>query len=212
MLFTSSDDDDGLPDIPLTEGVPRTAAEAHEHHLQMMEAELREGEEEDEATRSDSAERRLSTGADCGLSYGDTVDLELRRLVPYLSADFRCDTTDALRLLTAIRSGAVGSTGGESLQDRVAALEAERRSLEQRLQRARREQETLSAELREARQLLTAARQEGRDGVERVATRREEMRRLLLIEQTRTEKYQVRNRILEKELEDLRERFRGRPQ
>ena len=60
-----------------------------------------------------------------------------------------------------------------------------------------------------AKQKLKAVQAESKGSVTVLAQRREEMRKQLLLEETRSEKLKVRNRKLELENDALKERMRG---
>lgn len=134
---------------------------------------------------------------------------ELRSLVPHLSPTFTCAYGDAILLLAAIRRGGASASDQQSLADRCQSLESDRRQLEQRLERSREECEALQGEVAAAKQKLKAVQEESKGSVTVLAQRREEMRKQLLLEETRSEKLKVRNRKLEIENDALRERMRG---
>lgn len=138
---------------------------------------------------------------------GEAAQYELRSLVQHLSPSFDCSFRDAVLIISAIRNGGAGGHGGESLMDRVSILEAEKRTLEQRLERLRRECAVLHNDVAEARQKVSAVKQESQQSTGLLAQRREEMRKQLLLEETRTQKLQVRNRKLEIEMAELKARI-----
>lgn len=137
------------------------------------------------------------------------IQYELRRLAPHLSAEFTCSYRDAVLLIGAIRNGGSGvARGQESLMDRVTASEAERRSLDMRLAKKTEECEALRLEVDHARQKLRAVQQQAQQSTALLSQKREEMRKQLLMEESRTEKIQMKNRKLEKENEELKSRLR----
>lgn len=160
----------------------------------------------------------------------EEVMYELHSLVPHLSTSFSCSARDALLFIMSIRSG--GSTDGSTtknssgvaggmssgppaphkvttLLDRVNLLEAEKRGLEQRLQSRVTECELLKDELASVKQRLQAVQQQSLQTQTTLSQRREETRRQLMLEETRGEKMRVRNRKLEAEVEQLKDRLRA---
>lgn len=138
------------------------------------------------------------------------IQYELRRLVPHLSPEFTCAYRDAVLLLGAVRNGGSSAARGQdSLMDRVAALEAERRNLESRLARKADECAALRSDGDQARQKLRAVQQQAQQSNALMSQKREEMRKQLLIEEGRTEKIEVRNRKLQVENDDLKSKLRS---
>ncbi|CBH15480.1 uncharacterized protein TEOVI_000738200 [Trypanosoma equiperdum] len=129
---------------------------------------------------------------------------ELRELVPHLSPGFDCCSADALLLLSAIRNGSHGR-GCESWEDRLAVVKAEKRSLHHQLEKKAQECEELKNAVAEMKQRLKAERQEALSSVNVLSQRREQVRKQLLLEESRSQKLQVRNGQLESELERLKD-------
>lgn len=128
---------------------------------------------------------------------------ELRRRVPFLSSDFYCSDADALHLLGMMRSGGGPSS---SVDDKVAALEVDRKTAEAALERRTDECERLRSELADARQKLRAVQQQATQSAALLSQKREEIRKQLLLEEGRTQKLQQQNKVLTQELDKLRSR------
>eukprot|EP00796_Vickermania_ingenoplastis_P005007 gene5007-3602_t len=143
------------------------------------------------------------------------AEVELRRLVPHLSPGFHCTYQDCVLITAAIRNGGCTTSRGRagkedlSLQDRLTMADAEKKQLESRLSRQGAECEMLKARLAEQREKFEAAKKDAKLSTTHVVLKRDEMRRQLLLEETRSEKLRVQNRKLEMELEQLRQRLRG---
>ncbi|KPA79847.1 hypothetical protein ABB37_04929 [Leptomonas pyrrhocoris] len=224
MLFSSDDDD--LPDVPAVEvGTPVTsnlASSDQAHRLQqleMMHRDMQSGTSPGrhrEARGSSNAAPDVPTSSsnvqqpqDAWSERDEAAFYELRALVPHLSPRFTCSYSDAVLLIAAVRTGGAASSERQTLADKCQSLEAERRQLEQRLERSREECGTLHNEVAAAKQKLKAVQEESKGSVAVLAQRREEMRKQLLLEETRTEKLKVRNRKLELENDALKERMRS---
>ncbi|KAH9582088.1 hypothetical protein LSM04_004661 [Trypanosoma melophagium] len=156
--------------------------------------------------RSNSMDSGLDTSSDfrSDNGRGDKVQYELRQLVPHLSPGFTCSERDAVLLLSAIRSGFTAG-GTESWGERVASLDSERRTLQNRFDRKHQECEELKDAVADLRQRLRATQQQAQASSSLLSQKREEVRKQLLLEESRTQKLQVRNGKLEMELERLKD-------
>lgn len=153
------------------------------------------------------------------------AEIELRNLVPHLSPLFSCSHTDCLLLLTAIRQGGgfaggvgprihhgTGGGGGRSdlsLLDRLQIVEAEKRTLMQRLEKYETSHQVLLQEMANLKERVNLVKTEAKQSLTYIGQKRDEVKRQLLLEETRSEKLRVQNRKLEAELEQLKRRIRG---
>ncbi|EAN87916.1 hypothetical protein C3747_7g163 [Trypanosoma cruzi] len=134
---------------------------------------------------------------------------ELRRIVPHLSPEFDCGERDATLILSVIRSGSAAE-GTDSWEHRLSSLEAEKRMIQSRLDRRSHECEELKGTVAELRQKLRATQENTNASVNVLSKRREELRKQLLLEESRSQKLKIRNGQLEMELERLKEMLRSR--
>ncbi|KAG8343871.1 hypothetical protein ERJ75_000971000 [Trypanosoma vivax] len=161
------------------------------------------------ATGSDSAGRFCTAAPPerCDDVWVEKLNYELRTLVPHLSPEFECNAQDALLLLSAIRSGTIAA-GRASWEDRLGAVKAEKHSLQQQLERKSSECENLKNTVAEMRQKLQSTEMQARSSVGVLSKRRDEVRRHLLLEESRTHKLTIRNGQLEMEVERLKDMLR----
>ncbi|GET93085.1 hypothetical protein, conserved [Leishmania tarentolae] len=221
MLFDS--DDDNLPEVPITGShihMPLKTSDAQAERLQQLEAEYHASRPETAAARHRAAHGRPSSKP---LSHPEPMKAashvweerdeaafyELRSLVPHLSPQFACSYSDTVLLIAAIQSGGAASGNRHTLADKCQSLEADHRQLEQRLEKSRAQCEDLKREVAEVKQKLRVVQEESKSSVNALAQRREEMRKQLLLEETRSEKLRVRNKKLEQENDSLKGRVRG---
>ncbi|RNF11873.1 hypothetical protein TraAM80_00709 [Trypanosoma rangeli] len=128
---------------------------------------------------------------------------ELRRIVPHLSPEFECAERDAVLIISAIRSGsAVG--GAESWEQRFSSLETEKRMIKNRLERRSQECDELKGTVTELQQKIRSTQDGSRASVNLLSKRHEEVRKQLLMEESRSQKLKIRNGQLEMEVERLR--------
>lgn len=229
MLFSSDDD---FPDIPLID-VGDAPASGQTQRLHALEEQfnkmkgssaLRHSTQEGLGTASARASEKspplatedLMSLSTSGAPHGHIDPLfevqreailhELRQLVPHLSPQFTCSYRDALLLAGAVHNGGVASGDHQSLAEKCQALEAEKRQLYQRLERSNAQCEKLKSDVADSRQKLAASQLEFKNTNAILSQRREEARKQLLLEETRSEKLKVRNRKLEMENATLKER------
>jgi outer membrane murein-binding lipoprotein Lpp len=225
MLFSS--DDDNLPDVPTVEvGTPITSSLTSSNQaqrfqqLEELQRDLRSGpchsrrRESRKSTTSSTADAVAAVSSrsaqqDVWRERDEAAFYELRTLVPHLSPSFACSYSDAVILIAAIRNGGGASSERQSLADKCQSLETEKRQLEQRLERSRAECDALHDDVAAAKVKLKAVQEESRGSATVLAQRREEMRKQLLLEETRSEKLKLRNKKLELENDALKERIRG---
>ena len=135
---------------------------------------------------------------------------ELFATVPGLASDFHCSDEDATILL-ALVSAAANHRGSSAdigrLEDKVLTLESEAKMLRQRLERRTEEAEKLKDELEGARGKISAVEQQARQTVALLSQKRDEVRRQLINEESRTAKLQKQNKNLENEIERLKSRL-----
>lgn len=220
MLFDG--DDDNLPEVPTIRSntlMPLTTSDAQAQRLQQLEAEYRASRAETAAFRPRAAHRCSSSrpvsppepvkaASHVWEERDEAAFYELHSLVPHLSPQFACSYSDAVLLIAAIQSGGAASGNRHTLADKCQSLEADRRQLEQRLEKSRVQCEELKREVAEVKQKLRVVQEESRNSVNSLAQRREEMRKQLLLEETRAEKLMVRNKKLEQENDSLKGRVR----
>ncbi|CAC9548617.1 conserved hypothetical protein [Leishmania infantum JPCM5] len=220
MLFDS--DDDNLPEVPTIRSntlIPLKTSGAQAQRLQQLEAEYRASRAETAAVRQRAARRCSSSrpvsppeprkaASHVWEERDEAAFYELHSLVPHLSPQFACSYSDAVLLIAAIQSGGAASGNRHTLADKCQSLEADRRQLEQRLEKSRAQCEELKREVAEVKQKLRVVQEESRNSVNALAQRREEMRKQLLLEETRAEKLMVRNKKLEQENDSLKGRVR----
>ncbi|KAG5489903.1 hypothetical protein JKF63_00020 [Porcisia hertigi] len=215
-MFLANDDDD-LPEVPTiisNSDTPVTTSAAQAQRLEQLEAEYRATCAETGVGLQGSSRRHHSSSpsepthraAHVWEERDEAAFYELRSLVPHLSPHFACTYSDAVLLIAAIQSGGAASVNRHSLADRFQALDADRRKLEQRLERSRAQCEGLKSEVAAAKQKLRAVQEESKNSVNALAQRREEMRKQLLLEETRADRLMVRNKKLELENDTLRGR------
>ncbi|CAJ1035756.1 hypothetical protein, conserved [Leishmania lindenbergi] len=223
MLFDS--DDDSLPEVPTIRSsshTPLPTSTAQAQRLEQLEAEYRATRTETSAGRQRAARRRRSSrplspwkpmeaASHMWEECDEAAFYELRLLVPHLSPKFTCSYSDTVLLIAAIQSGGAASGNRHTLADKCQSLEADRRQLEQRLEKFRAQCEDLKSEVAEVKQKLKAVQEESKSSVSALAQRREEMRKQLLLEETRVEKLTVRNKKLVMENDFLKERVQGKP-
>ena len=225
MLFSSDDDD--LPDVPTVEvGTPvmsSLTSSSQANRFQQLEEMYRELQSGATSSRHHEARKNGTSSISAPEAAAaaeaskpgrwserdETAFYELRSLVPHLSPQFACSYGDAVLLIAAIRNGGAASSDRQTLADKCQTLEAEKRQLSQRLERSREACDALQDEVAAATQKLKAVQAESKGSVTVLAQRREEMRKQLLLEETRSEKLKVRNRKLELENDALKERMRG---
>ncbi|ORC93195.1 uncharacterized protein TM35_000025210 [Trypanosoma theileri] len=161
---------------------------------------------EKKVERSCSPDSGLGTSLECRSDNGqvDKVQYELRQIVPHLSPEFICSERDAVLLLSVIRSGST-SRGTESWGERVAVLESERRTLQNKLDRKHQECEELKDAVADLKQKLRSTQQQAQASSSLLSQKREEVRKQLLLEESRTQKLQVRNGKLEMEIDRLKD-------
>jgi hypothetical protein len=141
----------------------------------------------------------------------------LRGAVPFLSPGFSCGAEDAALLLDYIAAAAAAPAGGrqEALEDKVVKLEADAKALTQRLQRRTDEAEHLKDVVADARGKQAAVERETKAASKAVAQRRDDIRKQLLMEESRTSKLQFQNKTLLAEIDKLKARVHqqlgGRP-
>ncbi|ESL07681.1 hypothetical protein TRSC58_04626 [Trypanosoma rangeli SC58] len=128
---------------------------------------------------------------------------ELRRIVPHLSPEFECTERDAVLIISAIRSGSAAG-GEESWEQRLSSLETEKRMVKNRLERRIQECYELKGTVAELRQKIRATQDDSHASVNLLSKRHEEMRKQLLMEESRSQKLKIRNGQLEMEVERLR--------
>ncbi|KAG5463852.1 hypothetical protein LSCM1_00024 [Leishmania martiniquensis] len=218
MLFDSDDDD--LPEVPTTgsdsHAVVTTSA-IQAQRLQQLEEEYRATRAESAAGRQRDASCRSSSPPLAPVKAARSVweerdeaaFYELRSLVPHLSPQFTCSYSDAVLLIAAIQRGGAVSGNRDTLADKCQSLDADRRQLEQRLEKSRARCEELKSEVAEVRQKMKAMEEKSKSSVNALAQRREEMRKQLLLEEVRAEKLMIRNKMLQRENDSLKERVRG---
>nr|CCC93621.1 conserved hypothetical protein [Trypanosoma congolense IL3000] len=134
---------------------------------------------------------------------------ELRELVPHLSPSFDCSEDDAILLLSAIRRGSVGQ-GSDTWEERLAVERSEKKALLHQLERKSQECEEQKNIVADLRQRLNALREEAHSSANILSQRREQVRRQLLLEESRSQKLQVRNGQLEQELGRLKDMLHSR--
>lgn len=153
------------------------------------------------------------------------AEMELRKLVPHLSPVFQCTYQDCVLLTAAIRHGGcvTSTSGGQSsrswgnggvetvsLRDQLRVLESEKRMLHQRFSKQSAESEGLRREILDLKERLDATKKEAKLSSAHLGQKRDEMRRQVLLEETRCEKLQMQNKKLEMEIEQLKNRLRSR--
>ncbi|EPY37972.1 hypothetical protein AGDE_05961 [Angomonas deanei] len=203
-MFVSSDDDD-LPPIPTTTEAPPSMASKESDRLRMLEDRVI-GSEVDPtavATRGTAVEPVSMSDVE-----NDNIQLHLRQLVPFLSAEFSCSFSDAALIIGAIERG--GSRGGLSLEEKLNQLDAEKKNLESRIKRKDSLCDELKDSVAESRHKVEAIRKESNQSKQLFSQRVEEMRKRLLMEEGRTEKLQMQVKRLEMENNELRDKIRGR--
>ncbi|RNF23030.1 uncharacterized protein Tco025E_02941 [Trypanosoma conorhini] len=163
----------------------------------------RQKESRPRLSSSDSARSLTPSPVGDGDGGMETSYYELRRIVPHLSPEFECAERDAVLILSAIRSGAAAE-GAESWEQRLSSLEAEKRMIQGRLARRSQECEALKGTVAELRQKIRATQEDSHASVNLLSKRNEEVRKQLLLEESRSQKMKIRNGQLEMEVERLR--------
>ncbi|KEG12199.1 hypothetical protein DQ04_01901050 [Trypanosoma grayi] len=189
---------------------PPPPQQPHQQHLDQERNSVPAREYEDELERSamcDSTVNAVPNRWD--EEREDKAHYELRRLVSHLSPEFSCSERDAVLLVSAIRGGSIAG-GVESREDRLALLESERRAAQNKLERKSQECEDLKDSVADLRQRLRTTQQEAHASATLLSQRREEVRKQLLLEESRTQKLQVRNGKLEMEVERLKDMLHSR--
>lgn len=137
---------------------------------------------------------------------------ELRTHVPFLTSGFTAHDDDIVAILNALSSargmGLATSSGSDINQDaKVADLEVQVKTLTQRLQRRESEVDHLRDDLGEARGRAKAVEEQSRLRANTLSQRRDEMKKHLLTEESRTAKLQHQNKLLQQEVDRLRSRL-----
>jgi hypothetical protein len=132
---------------------------------------------------------------------------QLRAKLPYLSPGFQCGEDDAEVLLLYLHHGASSAVGSSNaLEEKMAQLECEVKTLTQRLQKRTDEISRLKDEVAEAKQKQRAVEAQAKTTANVLSQRREETRKQLVMEETRNAKLQFQNKTLTTEVEKLKER------
>ena len=119
-----------------------------------------------------------------------------------LSPSFRCSSDDAEILLSLL-----AHTDGDGLAaERLEQLEGQVKHLSQRLRRADADIERVKNELSDARAKQAAVETQSKTNMKLASQRREESRKLLLVEEGRAAKLEFQNRTLASEVEKLKAR------
>ena len=135
---------------------------------------------------------------------------ELRTHVPFISTGFQASDDDVVAILTALSaargSGFSTSPSTEVNSNKVSELEAEVKQLTIKLQRRNEEVERLRDDVGEARARAKAVEEQSRLKANVLSLRREETKKHLLTEETRTAKLQHQNKLLQQEVDRLKGR------
>lgn len=139
----------------------------------------------------------------------DSITEELHLFLPQLSAGFQCSSDDAATIATAIiRSRShMDSAGGSDicrLEEKVQQLECDLKVMSAKLERREDDGNKLRDEVGEARQKLRAMENSSRQQCSLLSQRREEVRKQLLCEESRTQKLTVQNKQLQQEVDRLK--------
>jgi hypothetical protein len=135
---------------------------------------------------------------------------ELLHVAPTLSHDFHCSEEDAL-VLVALVTAASNHRGTSAdvgrLEDKVITLESEGKLLRQRLERRDEEVDRLKDDLENARGKVAAIENQAKQTIALVSQKRDEVRRQLINEESRTMKLQKQCKTLEAEVDRLKARL-----
>jgi hypothetical protein len=136
---------------------------------------------------------------------------ELRTHVPFISQGFQSSDDDIVAILTALSAArgtgySTSAASAEGHSNKVAELEAEVKQLTTRLQRRTEEVERLRDDLGEARSRAKAVEEQSRMKANVLSLRREETKKHLLTEESRTAKLQHQNKLLQQEVDRLKGR------
>ena len=139
-----------------------------------------------------------------GRSSGMSMLERLRAAVPRLSTEFKCSEDDAYALVGALLSPQRGD--GTDFEGKIATLQAEVNLTTAKLERRDEDCEKLRDEVGELKQKMKALEAQAQQRAALLSQKREEVRRQLLQEESRSNKLQQQNKVLTLELDKLKGR------